>query len=62
MVPGGFLDVAPWRDWCSAAEGAVRFLHEHVGWDVWLVTQVVEDRQVVMLAEPFRAVAPGTRF
>ena len=62
MVPAGIMDVAPWRNWCSAAEGALRFLHEHVGWDVWLVTQVVEDRQVVLLAEPFGAVAPGTRF
>ena len=26
MVPAGFADVAPWRDWCSAAEGALEFL------------------------------------
>jgi|SRR5215218_2939292 len=60
MVPGGFLDVAPWRDWCSAAEGALRFLHRHVGWDVWLVTTVVDGHQVVLLAEPGDAVPPGT--
>jgi GAF domain-containing protein len=60
MVPGGILDVAPWRDWCSAAEGALRFLHAHIGWDVWMVTQVVEERQVVLLAEPADLVPPGT--
>lgn len=60
MVPGGILDVAPWRDWCSAAEGALRFLHRHVGWDLWLVTTVVDGQQVVLLAEPADAVPPGT--
>ena len=59
MVPQGFADVAPWPDWCSAAEGALAFLAEHVGWDVWMVTQVVEDRQVVLLAHPPDAVRPG---
>jgi GAF domain-containing protein len=59
MVPASFADVAPWRDWCSAAEGALRFLAEHVGWDVWMVTQVVDDRQVVLLAYPLGAVRPG---
>ncbi|WP_324274978.1 histidine kinase [Blastococcus brunescens] len=59
MVPADVADVAPWRDWCSAAEGALRFLAEHVGWDVWLVTQVVDDRQVVLLAQPPDAVRPG---
>ena len=52
MVPAGFADVAPWRDWCSAAEGALQFLAAYVGWDIWLVTQVVDDRQVVLLAHP----------
>ena len=60
MVPAGIIDVAPWRDWCAAAEGALRFLHEHVGWDLWLVTQVVHDRQLVLLADPPDAVSPGT--
>jgi len=59
MVPEPFADVAPWPDWCSAAEGALRFLAGHVGWDVWLVTQVVDDRQVVLLAHPHDAVRPG---
>jgi hypothetical protein len=60
MVPAGIADVAPWRDWCSAAEGELRFLAEHVGWDLWLVTQVVDDRQVILLADPPGAVRPGT--
>jgi GAF domain-containing protein len=59
MVPSGISDVAPWPDWCSAAEGALRFLHEHVGWDLWMVTQVVDGRQVVLLADPPDAVRPG---
>ncbi|TQN40857.1 hypothetical protein FHU33_0208 [Blastococcus colisei] len=59
MVPSGFADVAPWPDWCAAAEGALGFLAEHVGWDIWMVTQVVEDRQVVLLAHPAGAVRPG---
>src|SRR5215212_8874201 len=59
MVPAGFADLAPWRDWCSAAEGALRLLAQHVGWDVWMITQVVDDRQVVLVAEPADAVRPG---
>lgn len=59
MVPAGIVDVAPWRDWCSAAEGALRFLSGHIGWDLWMVTQVVDDRQVVLLAEPQDTVRPG---
>lgn len=62
MVPADVADVAPWRDWCSAAEGALRFLAEHVGWDVWLVTQVVDGRQVVLLADPPDAVRSGIWF
>jgi GAF domain-containing protein len=60
MVPGGILDVAPWRDWCSAAEGALRFLHRHVGWDLWMVTKIVDGHQVVLMAEPTDGVHPGT--
>jgi GAF domain-containing protein len=59
MVSADFADVAPWPDWCAAAEGALAFLAEHVGWDVWMVTQVVEDRQVVLLAHPPESVRPG---
>ncbi len=60
MVPAGFADVAPWPDWCSAAEGALRFLAHHVGWDIWLVTQVVDGRQVVLLAHPPGSVPVGS--
>ena len=60
MVSADYADVAPWPDWCSAAEGALAFLADHVGWDVWMVTQVVEDRQVVLLAHPPGSVRPGT--
>jgi hypothetical protein len=59
MVPAGIADVAPWRDWCSAAEGELRFLSEYVGWDFWMITQVVDERQVVLLAHPPGAVRIG---
>jgi GAF domain-containing protein len=59
MVPIGIADVAPWPDWCSAAEGALRLLSEHVGWDLWMVTQVIDERQVVLLAHPEGTVRPG---
>jgi GAF domain-containing protein len=60
MVPSGIIDVGPWRDWCSAAGGTLRFLRRHVGWDTWLVTTVVQEHQIVLLAEPEDAVPPGT--
>ena len=59
MVPAGIHDVAPFRDWASAADGTLRFLHEHVGWDTWLVTQLIDDRQVVLRAWPEHSVPPG---
>ena len=59
MVPACVADVPPWRDWSSAADGVLRFLHSHVGWDVWMVTRVVGDRQVVLQAWPERHVPPG---
>lgn len=59
MVPQPFADVAPWPDWCAAAKGSLRFLSEHVGWDVWMITEVVDDRQVILLAHPPEAVRPG---
>ena len=60
MVPAGVADVAPWTDWLSAAEGALRFLHGYVGWDVWVVPHVEGDRQIVLRAFPEGAVRPGT--
>ena len=61
MVPEGIADVAPWHDWATAAEGVLRFLHEHVGWDVWMVTRVEHGDQVVLAARPDGAVRPGAR-
>jgi GAF domain-containing protein len=60
MVPQGIADVAPWRDWPTAVDGALEFLAEHVGWDVWVVTRVQGDRQVVLRAHPSAAAPPGT--
>ncbi|HEV7186460.1 MAG TPA: histidine kinase [Blastococcus sp.] len=61
MVPEGIADVTPWRDWAAAAEGVLRFLDEHLGWDVWMVTRVEGDHQIVLAARPEGVVRPGTR-
>jgi GAF domain-containing protein len=61
MVPPGITDVTPWRDWPAAAHGVLEFLHEHVGWDVWMVTRVVDDCQIVLCAVPEGPVRPGAR-
>ena len=65
MVPGGndaaIGDVAPWPDWGAAARGALEFLHEHVGWDLWMVTRVVDDCQIVLGTYPDGSVRPGAR-
>ena len=60
MVPHGIADVAPWHDWPAAVDGALEFLAEHVGWDVWAVTRVEGDRQVILRAYPSAAAPPGT--
>lgn len=59
MVPPVATDVAPWLDWTTAADGALRFLHDHVGWDVWMITRLVGDRQVVLRTWPERSILPG---
>ena len=61
MVPAGLADVAPWRDWAAAADGVLRFLHEHVGWDLWMVTRVEGGHQIVLAAWPDGMVRPGAR-
>jgi GAF domain-containing protein len=61
MVPEGIADVAPWRDWPAAADGVLRFLHEHVGWDLWTVTRVEGEHQIVLTAHPEGVVRPGDR-
>jgi GAF domain-containing protein len=60
MVPSGIADVTPWRDWTSAADAALQFLHEHLGWDVWLVSRVEGNRWLVLRAFPTSVVRPGT--
>jgi GAF domain-containing protein len=61
MVPEGIADVAPWRDWPAAAEGVLRFLHEHIGWDLWMVTRVEGEHQIVLASQPEGIVRPGAR-
>jgi GAF domain-containing protein len=65
VVPSGIgaaiADVAPWPDWVAAAGGALEFLHEHVGWDVWMVTRVIDDCQIVLCSHPEGSVRPGAR-
>jgi len=61
MVPAGIADVAPWRDWPTAAAGVLRFLHEQVGWDVWMVTRVEGEQQIVLSSCPEGVVRPGAR-
>jgi GAF domain-containing protein len=61
MVPLGISDVRPWRDWPAAAHGVLEFLHDYVGWDAWMVTRVVGDRQIVLCAVPPSGVSPGAR-
>jgi GAF domain-containing protein len=60
MVPHGITDLAPWHDWSAAVDGALEFLARHVGWDVWVVTRVEGDRQVVLRSYPAAAAPPGT--
>jgi len=56
----GIADVAPWRDFAGAACGALEFLHDQLGWDMWAVTRVVDDRQVVLHAHPAARLPAGT--
>ncbi len=60
MVPSVVDDVAPFEDWAAAAREALSFLHDHVGLDVWMLTRVVGDEQVVLCAHPAEVVPPGT--
>ena len=61
MIPRGIEDVAPWPDWAAAAGGVTHFLHDHVGWDLWMVTRVVGEHQIVLCAQPEDQVRPGAR-
>jgi GAF domain-containing protein len=59
MAAPGIQDVAPWPDFAAAARGVLEFLHQQLGWDAWMVTRVVGDRQVVLHAHPVTAVPAG---
>ncbi|WP_209305265.1 histidine kinase [Blastococcus sp. CT_GayMR20] len=60
MIPDGIADVTPWRDWSSAADAGVRFLHGYLGWDVWLVTRIEGNRWIILRAHPSSVVELGT--
>ncbi|GAB3350608.1 GAF domain-containing protein [Modestobacter lapidis] len=60
MVPSAVDDVVPFEDWPSAARSALAFLHRTVGLDVWMLTRVQGDQQIVLHAHPFEAVPVGT--
>jgi diguanylate cyclase (GGDEF)-like protein len=53
------MDVVPYASFADAARGVTSFLHSAVGLDLWLVTQVQDDRQVAVAASPPTLVAPG---
>jgi GAF domain-containing protein len=60
MVPLLVDDVAPFEDWSAAARGALAVLHSTVGLDLWLLTHVEGNDQVVLHAHPWEAVPAGT--
>jgi GAF domain-containing protein len=60
MVPLVVDDVAPFEDWAAAARGTLAFLYDTVGLDVWMVTRLDSDEQVVLYAHPREVVAVGT--
>ncbi|MCW2695845.1 MAG: putative sensor protein [Modestobacter sp.] len=59
MVPSVGSDVAPFEDWTAAARGALAFLHGHVGLDVWMLTRVAGEEQIVLVAHPRELVPAG---
>jgi GAF domain-containing protein len=65
VIPHGIdsemRDAAPWPDWMSAAAGVLAFLHQYVHWDIWMVTRVVEEHQVVLCTHPAGSVREGAR-
>lgn len=60
MVPLVVDDVAPFEDWTAAARATLAFLYVTVGLDVWMLTRLDGDEQVVLHAHPREVVAPGT--
>ena len=59
MVPLVVDDVAPFDDWTAAARGTLAFLYSTVGLDVWMLTRLEGDEQVVLYAHPREVVPVG---
>jgi GAF domain-containing protein len=59
MVPLAVDDVAPFEDWAAAARGALAFLYKNVGLDVWMLTKLEADDQIVLYAHPREVVPSG---
>jgi GAF domain-containing protein len=53
-------DVLPFEDWHAAARASVVFLHNTVGLDVWMVTQVEEPQQLVLHSHPEELIPRGS--
>jgi diguanylate cyclase len=51
--------VSPFSGFRAAAQGAVEFLHDRIGLDLWLVTQVIDNQQTAIVAHPQGLVLPG---
>jgi hypothetical protein len=60
MVPLVVDDVAPFQDWTAAARGVLAFLYKEVGLDVWMLTRLDADEQVVLFAHPREVVPTGS--
>ena len=60
MVPLVVDDVVPFEDWPAAVRAALEFLHRTVGLDVWMLTRVDGDQQVVVTAHPAELAPSGT--
>jgi GAF domain-containing protein len=55
----GMEDMSPWATWPAASAGALQYLQAQSSWDVWMVTRLVGDRQIVLTAAPGDAIRPG---
>ena len=53
-------DVVPFENWEAAGRSALIALHRTVGLDVWMLTHVVGDQQIVLHAYPADVVRAGT--
>lgn len=56
--------VGPWLGFALASDAAVNDLHRRLGLDLWMVTRVIDDEQLVIAsAGPWSGLAPpGTAF